>query len=175
MRDITSEPAIIYEIQRYLYALHFDTDGEIPLVNPDGIYGPETSAAVSAFQRMAELPVTGQVDFETWRRLYAAYIDSVERSARPSAIFPFPEEAGYTIRRGEYSDIAALVQFVLRLLSNVYDELEGLPPSGIYDDATMEDIRVFQRAHNLPQTGEVDRRTWNALASDYNRFNHPLQ
>lgn len=32
----------------------------------DGIWGPKTSAAVSQFQRMNELPVTGQVDAVTF-------------------------------------------------------------------------------------------------------------
>ena len=37
----------------------------IPTVNADGIYGPKTSAAVSKFQSVFGLPVTGEVDYRT--------------------------------------------------------------------------------------------------------------
>ena len=37
-----------------------------PDIIPDGIYGPETVAAVSAFQQLHALPVTGITDQNTW-------------------------------------------------------------------------------------------------------------
>ena len=37
-----------------------------PSVIPDGIYGQNTMAAVSAFQRRKGLPVTGVADPTTW-------------------------------------------------------------------------------------------------------------
>ena len=59
-----------FEAQRYLRALHFDAAApEIPLINPDGIYGAETRDAVREFQRTHGLPVTGEIDYQTWTAL----------------------------------------------------------------------------------------------------------
>lgn len=172
MRNITDEKNNIFELQRYLRELHYDTRGEIPLVNPDGIYGPETVAAVEAFQRLHGIPITGQVNNATWDAIYREYSDALIRRARPNSIYPFPEEDGYEISEGEYSDIVAIVQFMLRLLANTYDNIDGLPPEGVYNEATIKDIRAFQETHRLPVTGRVDKATWNALAEAYNRLNH---
>ena len=65
--------------------------------------------------------------------------------------------------------IAALVQFMLRELSHHYDSIVGAPPDGVWGDASAQDIRALQRASALPETGEVDKKTWNALADAYSR------
>jgi peptidoglycan hydrolase-like protein with peptidoglycan-binding domain len=50
-----------------------------------------------------------------------------------------------------------------------YDGLVLVPQTGIYDALTAEAVRGFQQRHQLPETGEVDRATWDALANTYNR------
>ena len=49
-------------------------DGTIPQVVPDGIYGPDTEAAVTAFQARSGLPPTGEADQATWNRVVDAYL-----------------------------------------------------------------------------------------------------
>ena len=39
----------------------------------DGVFGPQTRAAVEAYQRMLGLPVTGAVDRATWNALVSTY------------------------------------------------------------------------------------------------------
>ena len=46
----------------------------IPRIAVDGSYGPQTSAAVSAFQRIFGLPDTGIVDLATWYRISQIYV-----------------------------------------------------------------------------------------------------
>ena len=46
---------------------------EIPFVQPDGIFGPETTAAVTAFQRAHGLEANGIVDEETWNSMISVY------------------------------------------------------------------------------------------------------
>lgn len=46
----------------------------IPKVAVDGSYGPQTAEAVSAFQRIFDLPVTGVVDRPTWYRISNIYV-----------------------------------------------------------------------------------------------------
>ncbi len=46
----------------------------IPRVNPDGIFGPQTEAAVREFQSIFGLPQTGVVNFATWYRISHIYV-----------------------------------------------------------------------------------------------------
>ena len=171
MRNITRDFDSIYAAQKYLNKLHYSSDGEIPLVHPDGIYGSETTAAVEKFQELYGLPVTGDIDLATWNAIYQSYLLAEKKSTRPTPLRVYPDTPGYEIAPDERSDITAIVQFILRLLADVHVGIEGDPPTGVYDERTMADIREFQRIHELPQTGIVDRRTWDALAEAYDRAN----
>ena len=169
MRDITDNKSSITELQRYLRELHHDSGGALPLVNPDGIYGAETAAAVEEFQRTHGLPVTGRTDNATWDAIYKEFLAAITRRAAPASISPFPSEDGYEITSGENSDTVMAVQLILRLLANLYDNIEGNASGGVYDEPTAADIREFQAVHRLPITGRVDKTTWNELAEAYNR------
>lgn len=46
----------------------------IPRISADGIYGPNTKAAVRKFQSIFGLPVTGVVDYKTWYEISAIYV-----------------------------------------------------------------------------------------------------
>ena len=50
-----------------------ENDSALPTVVPDGIYGPTTMHAVTAFQRQNGLPVTGIVDQRTWDAIVQVY------------------------------------------------------------------------------------------------------
>ena len=47
---------------------------EIPKLTEDGIYGPETEAAVRKFQSIFGLPVTGEIDYKTWYKISEIYV-----------------------------------------------------------------------------------------------------
>ncbi|QIB68480.1 peptidoglycan-binding protein [Aminipila butyrica] len=46
----------------------------IQKVRVDGVYGPETAAAVTTFQQIFNLPQNGVVDFATWYRISNIYV-----------------------------------------------------------------------------------------------------
>lgn len=60
---------IIQEVLAYISTIV----PEIPYVQPDGRYGPETTAAVTVFQRIYGLEPTGIVNEETWNKLISVY------------------------------------------------------------------------------------------------------
>lgn len=60
----------VRELQEFLRALYFEND-EL-LINPDGLYGAETAAAVRHFQSENNLDVTGKMDYATWEHLRRA-------------------------------------------------------------------------------------------------------
>lgn len=46
----------------------------IPRITEDGVFGPDTTAAVRAFQQVFDIPVTGIVDFRTWYKISQIYV-----------------------------------------------------------------------------------------------------
>ncbi len=54
----------------------------IPLIMPDGIYGPATAEAVRVFQGIFDLPQTGITDYATWFEVSDIYV-GVTRIAEP--------------------------------------------------------------------------------------------
>ena len=46
----------------------------IPRIQPDGIFGPATAAAVRQFQSIFGLPQTGAIDFSTWYKISHIYV-----------------------------------------------------------------------------------------------------
>ena len=168
MTDQSNNRPEIYELQTMLRLLA-QTDGSIPLVNPDGIFGPETERAVLAFQSNMGLSPTGIVDFGTWTAITTAYRSTREFTQKGIALFPFPPN-GYTVERNEKSDLVCIIQIMLSGIDVVYDVFSNVRISGVYDETTENAVRLFQQINRLPQTGLVDVMTWNRLAGDHNRF-----
>lgn len=133
---------------------------------PDGIYGPETVTAVSAFQRLHSLPVTGITDQDTWETIVAIYEDAiVEQDMAQSLLILL--NPGQVIRRGERHPHLHLVQAMLRVLAETYDSVGFPSSSGILDDATADSLASFQELSSLPMTGHLDKHTWRHLALQY--------
>ena len=57
-------------MQEYLHALHREYN--VPSIAADGIFGPKTRAAVSAFQKISGIAVDGIIGPDTWERIVAA-------------------------------------------------------------------------------------------------------
>ena len=75
----------IRSLQTMLRVLSLD-DHRYPTLIPDGIYGSETSAAVSEFQRLNDLPITGIADKKTWDMIADAYEPAIIRVGKAEKI-----------------------------------------------------------------------------------------
>jgi peptidoglycan hydrolase-like protein with peptidoglycan-binding domain len=106
----------------------------------DGIFGPETDAAVRAFQTAANLAVDGIVGPQTW----GALIVTVRRGSQGEAVKGVQEEAAFR-------------------------DLSGNPPTlaidGILGPKTEAFVRGFQEAVEITVDGIVGPVTWQALIS----------
>ena len=52
----------------------------IPRVSADGVFGEGTQASVRAFQKIFDLPQTGEVDFSTWYKISQIYVGITRRN-----------------------------------------------------------------------------------------------
>ncbi len=139
---------------------------EIPSVIPDGIYGKQTMQAVSALQKSANLPITGIVDFATWKALVKKY-----RAARiyrlPAQTLAPDFQPEQIIQKGEKNHHLFLVQGMLLALSQIYQNLPAPQVTGTLDEDSAKALQFLQEKSGLPATGELDRATWHILAKLY--------
>ena len=143
-----------------------EDDPSHPSLVPDGIYGPETMAAVSHFQRRHGLGVTGVTDLPTWETIVAHYHPALIRvtSAQPLDIIL---ESGQVLCKGQCNPHVYLVQAMLAVLSDVYKSVAEPTHSGILDEPTADSLSTFQILSGLPMTGTLDKHTWKHLALQY--------
>jgi peptidoglycan hydrolase-like protein with peptidoglycan-binding domain len=162
----------VYELQ-YMLRKIAQITGVIPPVNTDGIYGADTREAVRALQAQSGLSPTGEVDKATWDRIFEIYKESVYSAAQGEPIYAFPSPS-YTSRAGERSDVITLIQLILSALSVIYDDFEDIEITGVNDEKTVAALKRFQSYHGLPETGALDKRTWDAAARSFNAYyNNP--
>lgn len=143
-----------------------EDDSSIPTVVPDGIYGQTTMAAVTEFQRLQGLPLTGITDQATWDAIVAVYeealirvapAESIEIIMDPGQVFVMEDEGPYIF----------LMQSLLIWLSKDYKSI--IPPdhTGILDQKTSDALSAFQALTGLEQTGSLDKITWKNLARQF--------
>ncbi len=142
------------------------SDKRQPSVVPDGIYGPDTVAAVTVFQRNRGLPVTGVADIDTWEAIVREFEPArvEQEEAEPLFIILNP---GQVIRQGESNPNLYLVQAILTVLSQLYGGVSAPSMTGILDIPTADSLSSFQQMSQLPATGELDKQTWKHLALHY--------
>ncbi len=165
--NANDEKALIKEVQDMLYYISF-FDKNIPRINPDGIFGEKTREAVTEFQREYGLPLTGEVDYATWNRLYEIYSSLSNTNDLPLALHVFPNPP-YNVTDNEKSNVVYVVQIIINTLAYHLD-IPNVALDGVMGPETQKSVREFQRINRLPQTWIVDKRTWNALSSAYSRY-----
>ena len=160
----------VRDLQTMLRVISED-DPRQPTVVPDGIYGPDTMHAVSAFQRRNALPVTGTTDQNTWDQIVLAYEPALIRvnKAQPIEIIMNP---GQVFKSGSVSPYIYLLQSMLTQLSKYYSAIESPGHSGILDERTSQALSSFQKISNLPVTGELDKITWKWLVHHFSLNAH---
>jgi len=155
----------IRSLQTMLRVISED-DPRFPILVPDGIYGPSTMNAVTAFQRVYGLPVTGITDQQTWEQIVSVYEPALIRvnQAEPIEIIMEP---GEIFRLGDSNAYIYLLQSILTQLSNDNPSIAQPDHNGILDDLTSQALAAFQYLAGLPATGELDKITWKYLVKQF--------
>lgn len=160
----------VRSLQTMLRVLAED-DLSLPTVIPDGIYGPSTMTAVSAFQRKYGLPITGITDQYTWDTIVSVYEPAIIRTGKAQPIEVLLD-AGQVLRVGDSNPYIYLAQAMLIQLSENHPIIAPPDVSGIIDATTSDAISQFQRLSGLTQTGEIDRITWKHLVLQFTLDSH---
>ena len=143
-----------------------EDDPRLPTLIPDGIYGPSTMIAVTAFQRREGIPITGITDENTWNQIAAAYEPALIRVGKAEPI-EILLEPGQIIILGQSSPYVYLLQGMLAQLSKDHPDITLPGFEGVLDPETASSLRGFQRLAGLPETGTLDRITWHHLVRQF--------
>ena len=143
----------------------------IPRINdPRGVYGVGTVAAVEEFQRVFDLPVSGEVDKATWYRIkrYYAGVKGLAELVGEGVTLQeadLPYETALSV--GSSGVPVRLIQYYLSTIAYLTGRFEVIPVNGVFDAVTENAVRQFQTFYGLTPDGIVGRQTWNELNRIY--------
>ncbi len=138
----------------------------IPKVTPDGVFGESTEEAVMTFQRIFNLTPDGVVGRATWYRLVNLFVGINrlnELRSVGNTLFGLSLEYPDAISEGDTGEKVSIMQLMLNILSEYYNEIPQVPSSGSFEQQTLLGVLAFQRLFGLPQTGVADDKTWEAM------------
>lgn len=133
---------------------------------PDGVYGTQTAQSVSSFQRRSGIPATGVVDLRTWNAITDEY-RNCQIESQPAQHLCITLNSRQVIRLGDEGVHIPLIQTVLFVLSQIYDQIPEPEITGVWDLPSRDSLIAFQTISNLEPTGELDKTTWRHLALQY--------
>lgn len=166
--DITKDVSLyIEELQRYLRIIQRERMGytSVPI---DGVFGSDTAEAVLQVQREVGLPANGVVDRATWDAIASLATAIDIQNAPPTALVVYRRNQP-PLTVGSTGDDVYILQSVLQRITRQYRDLPPIPtPDGRYSEETAALVRAIQNRSSLPETGDTDRSTWDAIARLYN-------
>ncbi len=129
---------------------------------PDGVWGPESQAALDRFQQARGLPVTGSVNLATAQALGV----SMPRLLPSAMVEP---QAAAPVAAGPLSPRAVRnVQMRLRALGFYQSQADGVWGSG-----TQTALERFQRGRGLEASGQINPATAQALGLNPSNLEAP--
>lgn len=144
---------------------------EIPkLPEIDGIYGFQVTDAVRTFQKIFNLPQTGAVDESTWYQLsyiYTSVKHLADLQSEGLSIKEITRDFPEVLKEGDTGKNVRSFQYYLAVVGAYYASVLPIQINGVYDAETTASVKSFQQTYGLPQTGIMDRRTWNDLYAAY--------
>lgn len=170
MAEYATKEQAVRNLQRYLRRLSYE-EPSISAPPIDGIFELQTAEALSEFQRLFGLPVTGRSDRATHDALFEEYSRLVRQNDTQIEPRFFPSvPPDYVTTSGESHAFIVILQWLLNELRVLYDDLPSLTLSGVMDQNTEEAVRRYQVIHGLSPTGQVNRALWSLLSLDFNQY-----
>lgn len=137
----------------------------VPPVALTSIYDEATQQAVVAFQKAFGLDPDGIVGDRTWQEIYRVYLGIITSEARITG--GTVKYGGTPLRVGDSGEAVETLQLMLSYIADAASEFNAPPITGLFGPQTRAAVLRYQELLGLPQTGIVDEATWNSIASVY--------
>jgi len=160
----------VRRMQLYLNRIsaNYPSIPKISVIN--GLFDENTENAVKAFQRIFNLDTDGIIGKATWYRIvyiYSAVTRLAELTGEGIGYENLPKRFEGDLSEGDSGGQVVTLQYFLNLISFFNSQIPGVDVDGIYGAGTKNSVAAFQRFANLPQTGAVDKITWDNLYGAY--------
>lgn len=157
-------------IQRKLNRISVNFPG-IPKIYPvDGFFGPSTTEAVRKFQEVFNLTVDGLVGRATWNEIQFIY-NAVKKlytvNSEGLTISDITSRFSQNLSEGDSGEGVLSVQYYLSYIALFVPSVIAAAMDGSFGPATTNAVRSFQRTYGIPETGIVDRLTWDRMEAVY--------
>ena len=157
-------------IQRRLNRISANYPG-IPKISPvDGFFDSGTTAAVRKFQEVFGLTPDGLVGRATWNEIqfiYNAVKKLYELDSEGLTVGELTTRYSDRLSEGDSGDGVLTVQYFLSYIALFVPSVIATDYDGSFGPSTANSVRSFQRTYGLPETGVVDRATWDRIESVY--------
>jgi len=143
------------------------------ILSENGVFGPDTDAAVRQFQRTFNLPVDGVIGPATWNRITQTWVAVTNLAAINSegvrvGIGATPPNV--VLRSGSSGNDVRQLQWLLSYIGQYYEFIPQLTVDGRFGPMTDNSVREFQRNFGLAVDGVVGPATWNRLYEVFRRI-----
>ena len=157
-------------IQRKLNRISTNYPG-IPKIYPvDGFYDSSTTDAVRKFQEVFGLDADGLVGRATWNQIQFIY-NAVKKlyavNSEGLRITDVTTRFSEDLSEGDSGEGVLTVQYYLSYIALFITSVAEAAMDGSFGPATTNAVRSFQRTYGLPETGIVDRATWDRMENVY--------
>ncbi len=164
----TGPNVVIVQTSLNRIAQNYPAIPKIPTV--DGIYGSRTESSVRRFQEIFNLTPDGIVGQATWYalvRLYTAVTQLSELRSMGQQFYAISWNPAESLQTGSTGEQVRFLQNMLATLSAYIPGIPNVTVDGIYGQNTRNAVLAAQRRFQLPETGVVDRQTWDEI---YDQF-----
>lgn len=143
----------------------------IPKIAPlDGLFGPSTESAVTAFQRIFNLTPDGIVGSSTWYKILSIYIAVTrlsELGSEGQRYLPGSFNLPSVLSLGSSGPYVYGLQYMLNILADFIPEIPTVSIDGQYGIATRDQVLAYQRFAGLTPSGLVGKSTWDSIVNRY--------
>ncbi|KEK23436.1 peptidoglycan-binding protein [Bacillus gaemokensis] len=136
----------VHTVQKYLYHIRKKYK-DIPEINVNGIFDPNTTNAVKSFQKHFKLPENGVVDELTWNKITDIYVYVTNLPG----IFPI-------LQMGSHGESVKILQILLKKFGFYVGEVDG-----VFGMGTDQSVKEFQKIKGFTITGVVRKELWKVL------------
>ena len=163
MYRIEDEISAIREIQTYLFLIG-DEHPERRKVAVDGIYSEQFELSVKEFQDLTGLDPTGEVNEETFDKIYSEYLE-VKEKRRLREKHPF----GKARSIGDSGEDIYHLNITLRSLGAYYKDLPPVRSEGYFSKATEDAVKFMESLFGVTENGIMDTALYDKIAEELRR------
>jgi len=161
---IEDKISAIREIQSYLLLI-WDENPERARIAVDGIYSEETAISVKEFQGLNGLNPSGEVDKETFDKIYEEYWLIKQNRDREQKIPRWNDD----LSLGSTGEYVSLINLTLLALREFYKDIPLVREEGFYSRATEDAVKFMQSVFGFTENGVTNLETYLRILKELHR------